>query len=300
MKVSPLLLSIINSRSKWLISFDAAVSNFQLIEKLISKEWDQFEDNKSKLELSAYGTSMMEIDDASSYDSIPKGSTVIIPIKGTMLKDNTWCSYGTSEIANEILKAGTHKNIGSVVLDIDSGGGSADSISPLQYAIEKVDKVLNKPVVASCDLAASAAFWTACSCTKIIANNNISSSFGSIGVMMSFMDLTPMYEKQGYKQHTIYSNLSEHKNLNFQLALKGEYDKIKEEDLDLLALKFQSYVQQQRPSLQKDVPGILSGKMFYADDALKYGLIDNIGNIDTAITEAKNISLIRNFNKSFK
>lgn len=37
--------------------------------------------------------------------------------------------------------------------------------------------------------------------------------------------------KDGIKEHTIYSSLSEEKNAAFELTRQGEYDKIREEEL---------------------------------------------------------------------
>ena len=92
----------------------------------------------------------------SLYDKTPIGSTAIIPVKGTLIKYGTFCSYGADEIAEQIRSAALHKNISSLVLDIDSGGGACDAVAPICSAIEDVRKA-GKAVVASCDLAASAA-----------------------------------------------------------------------------------------------------------------------------------------------
>ena len=138
----------------------------------------------------------------SSYDKSPKGSTAIISVKGTMIKYGTFCSYGADEIAMQIEEAALHENISSIVLDIDSGGGACNAVSPLCKAIATA-KAKGKPVVASCDVAASAAYWIACNCDRIVADNDVSSAFGSIGVMCSFSDLKPFYERMGVKFHEI-------------------------------------------------------------------------------------------------
>lgn len=49
-------------------------------------------------------------------------------------------------------------------------------------------KIKANRIVAACDLCASAAYYVAVHCNEIIAANTISVEFGSIGVMMSFMD----------------------------------------------------------------------------------------------------------------
>ncbi len=204
---------------------------------------------------------------------------------------------GTEEIAAEIRKAAAHKNIDAVVLDIDSGGGAVDAVAPMTQAIDDC-KAAGKPVVAHCDLCASAAYWVGAQCNRIIAANNISSEFGSVGVMMTFQDMEPYYEKMGVKFHSIYAPESNYKNLPFELAKKGEYEKIKTEVLSPLARKFQNQVRNKRENLNAEVEGILAGRMFDAENAKTYGLIDSIGNLAKAVEIAKDLasaSVINNY-----
>ena len=210
------------------------------------------------------------------FGKAPKDSVAVVNLRGDMLKEGTMCSYGTEEIAAVIREAADAKNIIGVRLDIDSGGGAVDAIAPMLEAIDYCQSN-EKPVVASCDLCASAAYYVACHCNRIVADNSLSAEFGSIGVMMQFPDYAKYYEQKGIKIHTIYSDLSSWKNAPFEAARKGDYASIKSEMLNPLALQFQEAVKSHRPNLDQEVEGILNGRMFYAQDALKYGLIDQIG-----------------------
>lgn len=220
----------------------------------------------------------------SDFNKAPAGSVAVITLRGDMLKEGTMCSYGTEEIAAVMREAAASSKIIGIRLDIDSGGGAVDAIAPLLDAIS-FSHAQGKPVVACCDLCASAAYYVASHCDEIIADNDISAEFGSIGVMMQFPDYAKYYEQKGIKVHTIYSDLSTHKNAPFEAALKGDYKSIKEEQLNPLAREFQQAVKSHRPNLDDKVDGILNGRVFFAKDALKHGLIDSIGNHDTA-TEA--------------
>tara|TARA_R110002020_G_scaffold475112_1_gene708614 strand:+ start:8143 stop:9093 length:951 start_codon:yes stop_codon:yes gene_type:complete len=227
---------------------------------------------------------------SSIYDDAPSGSVAIIPLKGSMMKYGTWCDYGTNDLAAMVMDAVNHKNIGAIVLDIDSGGGAVDAVAPMVHAIDAA-KSAGKPIVASVDMACSAAYWVASECNAIVADNSISSEVGSIGVMMSFMDATKYYEEKGITLHSIYSNHSSGKNESFRLALEGKYDMIKEEDLDPLAVAFQNTVRRNRAGkLDESTPGMLSGKTFFGEAALKTGLIDHLGDNRTAINLALGMS----------
>lgn len=222
----------------------------------------------------------------SGYDAAPKGSVAIIPIKGSMMKYGSMCEYGTNDLSAMVMDAVNHKNIGSIVLDIDSGGGAVDAVAPMVHAI-RAAKLAGKPIIASVDMACSAAYWIASECDYIVADNSISSEVGSIGVMMSFMDASKYYADKGIVQHSIYSTLSENKNESFRLALEGKYEMIKAEDLDPLAVSFQNTIKTNRAGkLVESTPGILSGKTLFGEAALKAGLIDQVGDNRTAINLA--------------
>lgn len=214
------------------------------------------------------------------------GVVAVVPLRGSMVKESTPCQYGTEELAQLMLEAARQDTVVGIVLDVDSGGGCVDAVAPLVQAITSVQQQ-GKPVVASCDLCASAAYYVACHCDSIIANNDISAEFGSIGVMTQIADYAQYYEQHGVKLHTIYSSLSEHKNAPFEAALKGDYKSIREEELDPLARQFQECVKQHRSGLDLKTEGLLSGRMFMHKDALRVGLIDQVGTMDTAVGEVR-------------
>ncbi len=279
------------ARGKWFIDFRQLEFYQNIVEQMINKRGEGYDDKilSSSSPLTVLMSDGKAMNQGNSFNAAPNGSVAIIPIQGTMLKNGTMCSYGTMEIAQMIDEATECKNITGTVLDIDSGGGSVDAIAPLVDAIRR-SRAAGKAVIASCDLCCSAAYYVASYCNEIVANNNISAEFGSIGVMMSFRDYAEKFQKDGIKEHTIYSSLSEEKNAAFELARQGEYDKIREEELDPLALAFRSTVQANRKDLKNDTAGILAGKTFYAQDALKYGLIDKIGTQTYAVTRVKELT----------
>lgn len=210
---------------------------------------------------------------------------IVLPVKGTMLKYGTWCTYGMDEIAYYIKHFAAKENVSAIVLDIDSGGGAVNAVPPLLEAISFA-KAMGKPVIAHADTACSAAYWTASACDHIFANNDVASTFGSIGVMISYLDVVPYYEKEGAKYHEVYADQSGDKNLTFQKFLKGEYDQIKAEMLNPMAIQFQNAVKSTRPNLKADTSGILSGATFGGQKSIDIGLADKIGTLQEAINYA--------------
>lgn len=290
MHLSHLYSSIM--RGQWAIDLRDVDSSHQILAKVINGSFDKSSEeilsDRKPFEGQAFSKEMSRR--TSFADELPADTVAIIPVHGTMMKYGTYCAYGTTEIADMIYEASNNPNITGIVLDMDSGGGCVDAIAPLTAAVEYARKN-NKSTIAYCDLCASANYYTAIYCDEIIASNTISSEFGSIGVMMSFPDYAKYYEQAGIKIHTVYSDLSNYKNAPFEAAKQGKYDLIKREELNPLAQRFQDDVAARRgDKLDKSVEGILAGRMFYASDALKYGLIDAIGDKQYAINRAREIS----------
>lgn len=278
-------------RGKWFISFKDVEANHILVNKLLERGVDSEDTTKlsEKTPITVSAISEKEMKSGNDFTDAPQDSVAIIGLQGSMIKYGSYCSYGTTEVAELINKAADSPKITGILLDIDSGGGSVDSIAPLVDAIQYAQKK-KKCVIAYCDLCASAAYYVACYCDEIVASNTISSEFGSIGVMMGFQDYAKYYENAGIKTHTIYSDLSNYKNAPFESAKEGNYDAIKTEELNPLARGFQEAVKSKRgDKLDLKVEGIIAGRMFYANEAKTNGLIDSIGTRDFAVNRVREI-----------
>ena len=217
--------------------------------------------------------------------------TAVISMVGPILKYGDMCSYGAADIAAMLHQANNDEKVKAIVFYIDGPGGSTSAIAPfIEFAAAK-----KKPVVVLADSAYSLHYWTAAVVgDHIMAENNISSGFGSIGVFVSFLDVKGAYEQKGYKVHEVYADQSEHKNETFRLALEGKYEAIKTEGLNPLAIKFQDAVREARPDLKEET-GVLTGKTFYAEEALRLGMIDSIVNIEKAISLANALADLDNY-----
>jgi protease-4 len=208
-----------------------------------------------------------------------ENTTVIIPIIGAISKYDYCGDAGSNTISSFLKAAANNPNVKGIIFHIDSPGGEVDGTENLVNTIKSLDK----PTVAWVDgMAASAAYWIASACDKIIANI-ASDIFGSIGVYVTFADFSKYYEERGIKIHEVYSNFSTEKNQAWKEGIKGNYDKIKE-NLDLYAQNFINGVKSNRAGKlnfdAKDDP--FKGKVFFADKALEIGLIDEIGAFDSA------------------
>lgn len=215
-----------------------------------------------------------------SDTNIPAGSVAVIPIRSEILKYDQPCGpRGTQSILNDIKAANQNPGIKSMVLIIDSPGGQVSGTDLLAEAIRNS----TTPVVAFIDgLTASAAYWIISGASKIIASSDLD-RIGSIGTMMMVEDLQPALEQLGVKFHEVYATLSADKNADFNEVLDGKYESYRKNVLDVINTKFLASIRNNRPSVDEST---LTGRIFFASQAIELGLIDEIGSYEQAIETA--------------
>lgn len=293
MKVNLLLSEVI--RGTWLLEPSYLLGFAPQVKKIISGEELHFEESTSALVkvLDPNGKLVKEDEDGEMI--IPEGSVAMVNMMGAVIKYGDWCTYGADEIVDALKKADKNPNIKGIIFNIDGPGGAVSAIGPfLQFAKEKT-----KPVVGLADACMSLHYWTAVSvCDYIMADNDVSARFGSVGVVSSFQDAKPYWEEKGIVFHEIYPPESENKNEAFRLALEGKYEMIIEEHLSPIAQKFQSAVRAGRPNL-KEEKGVLNGKTYDADKALGLGMIDGIGSLNDAFAMVDKIKLRKELQANF-
>jgi protease-4 len=216
--------------------------------------------------------------------NIPEGAIAVIPIRSEILKYDQPCGpRGSQSILMDVKSADKNPNIKSILLVVDSPGGQISGTDLLADAI----KNSSTPVVAFVEgMAASAAYWIICGASKIIASSDLD-RIGSIGTMLMVEDLQPALEAQGVKFHEVYASLSVDKNADLNQVLDGNYEPYQKNVLDVINSKFLSSIKTNRPAVDDST---LTGKMYFATEAIALGLIDEIGSLEYAISVAAALS----------
>lgn len=215
-------------------------------------------------------------------------SVLVLPIIGVMTKYARWdwsgdnldlIIPGIDDVATVIDLAQNNKKIKGVILLMNTPGGSVQSWIRIEEALRK--RV--KPCIAVVDgLCASAGMYVASYCDRIIALN-ATCQVGSIGVMAQLLDSSEAEKNMGLRFIEVYPPESNWKNRSFRDALEGNTDTLIEEELSPLAKHFQDTMRRNR-TINEDIEGVLSGRMFYAGDAIKAGLVDDIMTLQDAIS----------------
>ena len=288
-----ILLAITNGM--WLIQPEFVHASAGLVHRVLSGEpIHAFDDNGNVEEVAFKGAFCISPEGAVSYSSrynpfqeAQPGSTAIIGMSGPIMKYDNCGDPGTKTYASLIDKAGRHPNINSVIIVADSPGGTVDGTQDLANQVKSFKQNFNKPILTFVDgLMASAMYWIGSGTDEIIANNE-TATIGSIGTMLSFADVQPMWEKEGVKFHYITADASVDKNKDFQDARAGNYKLVKEK-LNAINDIFLSAVKDNRAGkLDLKNENVLTGKTYLAQDALAAGLIDSINTFEYAVSRAQ-------------
>lgn len=229
---------------------------------------------------------------ASQYDTqIQDKSTAIIEVMGPILKWGEYCAYGTKDYIQSVERALNNNKIKSIVLHIDSPGGTVDGTEEMANVIKEASK--KKAIVAYADgLMASAAYWIGSQCDSIICSTAKTSWVGSIGTLVRHIDQSKYLEMIGIDINYITATKSKDKVVAPESEPLSEEDRqIIVKELDEINEVFISAVKKGRKGKLKD-NSMFSGKLFNGADALELGLIDSIGTLKDAITKARLLSYV--------
>jgi protease-4 len=284
--MNPILTEILSSA--WLISKERSNAYASIILSMLRGESFSSGDHSLARErnrayiISGVGDQSQKFGFTDS--NIPEGSVAIIPIRSEILKYDQPCGpRGSQSIINDVKSADQNPNIKSILLVVDSPGGQVTGTDLLAEAVKNSET----PIVAFIEgMAASAAYWIISGASKIIASSDLD-RIGSIGTMLMVEDLQPALEAQGVKFHEVYASLSVDKNADLNQVLDGNYEPYQKNVLDVINSKFLSSIKTNRPAVDDSS---MTGKMYFAPEAIALGLIDEIGSIEYAISVAAALS----------
>ena len=222
-----------------------------------------------------------------------KDKILIIDVSGIISEEKRRGLAGLSDepdmvarIKEELKTAARDKHMKAIVLRINSPGGAVTASDMIYHEIEQFKKKTDTKIVACImDLGASGGYYVAVSADKIIAHPTTVT--GSIGVIMLNLSVEGLLQKIGVKDTSIKTG--EHKDMGSPLkAMTDEERRIFQGILDNMYERFLSVIAENRRELtQEKLRTLADGRIYTAQQALEYGLIDQIGYLDEAILLAK-------------
>lgn len=284
MSKSNFLLQITNGI--WFLEPNAVIDLAPIVSNLLQNNANSFNGKPESAPLFFVGAdnSVVFPSKWNSLNDAPVGSTAVINVSGVIMKADNCGDYGTATLIQLLSKANNAQNVNSIVLKIDSPGGSVAGTEDFARAV----KNSSKPVVAYVDgMMASAAYWIGSQASEVFVGSE-TSMIGSIGTMMSFADAQKMWESKGVKFHEVYATASVDKNKDFAEARQGNYEKVKQ-TLDALNSVFLSSVKEARGTKLNQAE-TLTGKVFMAKDAIDMGLVDGFKSFEESVMRAQQLA----------
>ncbi len=183
------------------------------------------------------------------------------------------------KIIDSIRRFAKADHVRAVVLRVESPGGG---VTPSQEIYRELTRLREKkPVIASLGgVAASGGYYIASACSTIVANPGTIT--GSIGVIMETVNVQGLLEKLGVKGVVIKAGT--YKDLGSPLRdMSPEERRILGTLLDDVHRQFIAAVATGRHMDEAKIQPLADGRVYSGEQALRLGLVDQLGNFQDAI-----------------
>lgn len=222
----------------------------------------------------------------------PQGYQVIdgvavVPINGVTAKRmNLFAEISggasTELIGRDLRAALNDPTVKSIMLHIDSPGGTVDGTQTLAQLVESIGQ--QKPVVAFADgMMASAAYWIGSAASAVYVSSE-TTQVGSIGVVATHTDVSGAQAQQGVKTTEI--SAGKYKRIASQYGpLTDEGKAAIQEQVDTLYTIFVNDVARHRSaSAEAVLEHMADGRVFLGAEAVQRGLVDGIASMETMLS----------------
>lgn len=217
------------------------------------------------------------------------GGVAVIPIKDVLTKEHTFFSFlfgGTSmrDIGDAFQSALDNADVHSIVLDIDSPGGTVDGTEELAARIHAARG--QKPIVAVANgMMASAAYWIGSAADQIYIAGQ-TTEVGSIGVVAAHVDVSEQDKMFGEKYTEITAG--KYKRIaSMHKPLSDEGRAYIQSQVDQIYAVFVDTVSRFRGRSVEQVLEAADGKIFMGQAAVDAGLVDGVATLAVVIEKIK-------------
>ena len=228
-------------------------------------------------------------DDSSDDESSPLGGeiAVVYAVGAIESGEGDATTIGSVTTAEALRTARLASDVKAVVLRVNSPGGSALASDVIWRETILLKEAGKKLIVSMGDLAASGGYYISCAADRIFANPTTIT--GSIGVFGVIPNLGGMYEKHlgiDFDEIATHSHAGKPDGV-FSMS---EYEiEAYNEIISDIYYGFSSKVAEGRGMSAEQVEEVARGRVWSGNDALEIGLVDEIGNLETALNYTKTL-----------
>lgn len=238
-------------------------------------------------------SSIVEKDERSTSDRI-----AIVNVSGMIMnaRSSSFLSAGEHPVSllhEQLEAAANDRKVKAIILRLNTPGGTVTASDAMYRELLRFKKRSNKPVVAlMMDVAASGGYYLACGADHIVAYP--STITGSIGVIMQTMSFKPLMDKVGVSADAITSGPNKDVGSPFN-TMSNEHRKILKGLVDDFYKRFTGIVRESRKGIPADkFDMVTDGRIFSGEQAVKLGVVDELGDVYDAWSKAKSLAGVSN------
>jgi protease-4 len=196
-------------------------------------------------------------------------------------------SAGASSTAfvRQVRKAAADKGVKAILVRINSPGGTAAAAQEMYEAVMAARQ--KKPVVASmADMAASGGYYVASACNRIVAQR--ATMTGSIGVIIAGYNVSGLLKRYDVSDQAITSG--KYKDAGSMTKPQSPEDRaLLQSMVDNVYQQFLGDVAKGRDKKPEQIKPYADGRVLTGEQALKVGLVDELGGFWTAVAAAEKL-----------
>lgn len=217
----------------------------------------------------------------------------VISLSGTITTGDSSLFSGstiTPELVRDYLtRAKEDKAVKAIVLRIESPGGEIEPCQEILLEIERA-KETKKIVVSMGGTVASGGYYISTQANKIVALPTTMT--GSIGVISQLVNIEGLLEKLGIQIETFKGG--KYKDMYWGLTeLTPEEVEIMQEMVNEYYEQFIDVVAEGRGLSKEEVRNLATGQLYSGTEAKELGLVDVLGDLNTAINLAAELAGIK-------
>jgi len=203
--------------------------------------------------------------------------TALVTLEGEISSSSP---ANASDINASLTSAFENEHSAGVILQINSPGGSPVQAGMMNDEIHRLRKLYpNKPFyVVVEDICASGGYYVAVASDQILVDK--ASLVGSIGVIMEGFGFTGLMDKLGVTRRMITSGSNKGMLDPFSKENPQQVEMVKTM-IDEIHQQFIAVVKEGRGTRLKDAPELFSGRIWNGEQAVKIGLVDGYGTVDS-------------------
>lgn len=215
-----------------------------------------------------------------------RDGVAVIPIHGVTGKRMNMFSQisggaSTQLIERDVKNALADSKVNSILLHIDSPGGTVDGTQNLASVIREART--QKPVMTFADgTMASAAYWLGSAADEIVAASD-TTQVGSIGVVVTHKDYSKAEEIEGVKTTEITAGKYKRIVSSFRPLTEEGADYLQSQANQIHGIMIDAIAEHRGKDPEMVREMMADGREFFAKEAKKRGLIDHVADLQTTI-----------------